>query len=53
LVHSDIQYPGTGGVSIIELVLAKATGAVNIITYSSDEKLKYVKEKYEVDHTIK
>lgn len=43
---------GTGGVSITGLVLAKAAGARTIITSSSDEKLKYVKEKYGVDHTI-
>ncbi|KAF1799861.1 hypothetical protein V8B55DRAFT_1393029 [Mucor lusitanicus] len=43
---------GTGGVSIISLILAKAAGAVTIITSSSDEKLKYVKEKWGVDHTI-
>lgn len=48
----DVQHPGTGGVSITGLVLAKAAGAVTIITSSSDEKLKYVKEKYGVDHTI-
>jgi NADPH:quinone reductase-like Zn-dependent oxidoreductase len=43
---------GTGGVSITALVLAKAAGAVTIITSSSDEKLAYVKEIYGVDHTI-
>ncbi|KAI8096440.1 putative zinc-type alcohol dehydrogenase-like protein [Halteromyces radiatus] len=43
---------GTGGVSITTLVLARAAGAVTIITSSSDEKLKYVKEKYGVDYTI-
>ncbi|GAN05827.1 nad-p-binding protein [Mucor ambiguus] len=43
---------GTGGVSITSLILAKAAGAVTIITSSSDEKLKYVKEKWGVDHTI-
>lgn len=36
---------GTGGVSITSLILARAAGAVTIITSSSDEKLKYVKEK--------
>lgn len=43
---------GTGGVSITTLILAKAAGAVTIITSSSDEKLKYVKEKWGVDYTI-
>ena len=43
---------GTGGVSITGLVLAKAAGATTIITSSSDEKLRLVKEKYGVDHTI-
>ncbi|TKX18216.1 zinc-type alcohol dehydrogenase-like protein 5 [Elsinoe australis] len=35
---------GTGGVSIIGVLLAKAAGARIIITSSSDEKLKIVKE---------
>ncbi|KAL7335864.1 hypothetical protein PS15p_201280 [Mucor circinelloides] len=43
---------GTGGVSITSLILARAAGAVTIITSSSDEKLKYVKEKWNVDYTI-
>lgn len=43
---------GTGGVSITGLVLAKAAGATTIITSSSDEKLRYIKEKYQVDHVI-
>jgi NADPH:quinone reductase-like Zn-dependent oxidoreductase len=43
---------GTGGVSMSALVLAKAAGAVTVITSGSDEKLKYVKEKYGVDYTI-
>lgn len=43
---------GTGGVSITCLILAKAAGAVTIITSSSDEKLKYVKEKWGVDYTV-
>ncbi|KAH7060680.1 hypothetical protein B0J12DRAFT_649719 [Macrophomina phaseolina] len=43
---------GTGGVSITGLILAKAAGATTIITSSSDDKLKYVREKYGVDHTI-
>lgn len=43
---------GTGGVSIIGLQIARAAGAVTIITSSSDEKLQYVKEKYGADYTI-
>ncbi|KAG7398762.1 hypothetical protein PHYBOEH_010505 [Phytophthora boehmeriae] len=43
---------GTGGVSIIGLQIAKAAGAVTIITSSSDEKLKFVKEQFGADHTI-
>lgn len=43
---------GTGGVSITALILAKAAGAITIITSSSDEKLKYVQEKYGVDHVV-
>lgn len=43
---------GTGGVSITALILARAAGAETIVTSSSDEKLKFVKEKYGVDHTI-
>ncbi|TIC69036.1 hypothetical protein E3Q02_01064 [Wallemia mellicola] len=44
--------PGTGGVSITGLILAKAAGASTIITSSSDDKLKYVKDKFGVDYTI-
>ncbi|KAJ5371421.1 Polyketide synthase enoylreductase [Penicillium cataractarum] len=47
-----VLFQGTGGVSITGLVLAKAAGATTIITSSSDEKLRYVKEKYQVDHVI-
>ncbi|KAL3447868.1 hypothetical protein BJX65DRAFT_295420 [Aspergillus insuetus] len=43
---------GTGGVSITGLILAKAAGAVTIVTSSSDEKLAYVKEKFGADYTI-
>jgi NADPH:quinone reductase-like Zn-dependent oxidoreductase len=43
---------GTGGVSITTLILARAAGAVTIITSSSDDKLKYVQEKYGADHVI-
>jgi NADPH:quinone reductase-like Zn-dependent oxidoreductase len=42
---------GTGDVSIIALILAKAAGATTIVNSPSDEKLKYVKQKYGV-HTI-
>lgn len=38
--------------SITGLVLAKAAGATTIITSSSDEKLRYVKENYQADHVI-
>jgi NADPH:quinone reductase-like Zn-dependent oxidoreductase len=34
------------------LLLAKAAGAITIITSSSDEKLKLAKEKYGAEHTI-
>lgn len=34
------------------LILAKAAGAVTIITSSSDDKLKMAKERYGADHTI-
>ncbi|KAK3706491.1 hypothetical protein LTR37_012701 [Vermiconidia calcicola] len=43
---------GTGGVSMTALMLARAAGAITIITSSSDEKLKLAKDKYGVDHTI-
>ena len=43
---------GTGGVSMTTLILAKAAGAITIITSSSDEKLKMAKEKYGADHLI-
>ncbi|KAJ5103379.1 Polyketide synthase enoylreductase, partial [Penicillium argentinense] len=47
-----VLFQGTGGVSITGLVLAKAAGARTIITSSSDDKLRYVKEKYHADHII-
>lgn len=47
-----VLFQGTGGVSMTGLMLAKAAGAVTIITSSSDHKLKMAKEKYGVDHTI-
>lgn len=43
---------GTGGVSITGLILAKAAGATTIITSSSDEKLRFVKENFHADHVI-
>lgn len=42
----------TGGVSLCGLLLARAAGCTTIITSSSDEKLKEIKEKYGVDYTI-
>ncbi|GMF29782.1 unnamed protein product [Phytophthora lilii] len=45
-------FSGTGGVSITGVQLAKAAGAITIVTSSSDEKLKFVKEKFGVDHVI-
>jgi NADPH:quinone reductase-like Zn-dependent oxidoreductase len=47
-----IKVSGTGGVSLVGLVLARAAGAITIITSSSDEKLEFVEEKYGVDHVI-
>ncbi|KAH7010313.1 hypothetical protein EDB80DRAFT_839584 [Ilyonectria destructans] len=47
-----VLFLGTGGVSITGLVLAKAAGAVTIITSSSDSKLKHVQEQYGADYTI-
>lgn len=43
---------GTGGVSIIALQIAKAAGAITIVTSSSDEKLEFVKNSYGVNYTI-
>ncbi|TVY87135.1 Zinc-type alcohol dehydrogenase-like protein [Lachnellula willkommii] len=43
---------GTGGVSMIALILAKAAGATTIITSSSDRKLELVKSRFGVDYTI-
>ncbi|KAK7747583.1 hypothetical protein SLS62_009082 [Diatrype stigma] len=43
---------GTGGVSIMTLIMARAAGATTIITSSSDEKLAYVKSTFGADHTI-
>ena len=47
-----VLFLGTGGVSMTGLLIAKAAGAVTIITSSSDEKLAYVKEKYGVDYGV-
>lgn len=47
-----VLFQGTGGVSMTGLMLARAAGAITIITSSSDDKLKMAKEKYGVDHTI-
>ncbi|CAO3656873.1 unnamed protein product [Mucor hiemalis] len=44
-----VLFLGTGGVSLMGLAIAKAAGATTIITSSSDEKIKYVKEKYGAD----
>jgi NADPH:quinone reductase-like Zn-dependent oxidoreductase len=43
---------GTGGTSMTALVLAKAAGAKTVVTSSSDEKLKFVKEKFNPDWCI-
>jgi NADPH:quinone reductase-like Zn-dependent oxidoreductase len=48
----SVLIQGTGGVSMIALQIAKAAGAVTIVTSSSDEKLQYVKSKYGADYTI-
>jgi NADPH:quinone reductase-like Zn-dependent oxidoreductase len=44
--------PGTGGTSMTALVLARAAGATTIVTSSSDEKLKFVKERFNPDWCI-
>lgn len=43
---------GTGGVSMTALILLKAFGSTVIVTSSSDDKLKFVQEKYGADHVI-
>ncbi|KAI9256427.1 hypothetical protein BDA99DRAFT_547831 [Phascolomyces articulosus] len=43
---------GTGGPSVTVLILARAAGEKAIITSSSDEKLRYIKDKYGVDFII-
>jgi len=47
-----VLFQGTGGVSMSGLVLAKAAGAVTIVTSSSDSKLEFVKQKYGADYVI-
>lgn len=47
-----VLFQGTGGVSMTGLMLAKAAGAVTIITSSSDEKLEMARSKYGADHLI-
>jgi len=47
-----VLFLGTGGVSITGLILAKAAGAVTIITSSSDDKLAQVRKTYGADYTI-
>ncbi|KAM0553143.1 hypothetical protein ACHAPJ_007430 [Fusarium lateritium] len=47
-----VLFLGTGGVSITGLILAKAAGAITIITSSSDNKLEHVKKTYGADHVI-
>ncbi|KAJ1957324.1 hypothetical protein GGI12_005056 [Dipsacomyces acuminosporus] len=47
-----ILLQGTGGVSIIGLILARAAGATTIITSSSDAKLEYAKNELGADYTI-
>jgi NADPH:quinone reductase-like Zn-dependent oxidoreductase len=47
-----ISFEGTGGVSVTGLILAKAAGAVTIITSSSDEKLAQVQKTYGADYAI-
>ena len=47
-----VLFQGTGGVSMTGLMIAKAAGAITIITSSSDDKLKMAKDKYGVDYTI-
>ena len=47
-----VLFQGTGGVSMTGVMLAKAAGAMTIITSSSDDKLKLATEKYGVDFTI-
>lgn len=52
LPGQTVLLQGTGGVSVTGLMLARAGGCTTIITSSSDEKLKIMKEKYGADYTI-
>jgi NADPH:quinone reductase-like Zn-dependent oxidoreductase len=52
LPGQSVLLQGTGGVSLCGLLLARAAGCTTIITSSSDDKLKELKEKYGVDYTI-
>ena len=52
LPGQTVLLQGTGGVSLTGLMLAKAGGCRTIITSSSDEKLREVKERYGADHVI-
>ncbi|KAI4605435.1 hypothetical protein J4E83_010633 [Alternaria metachromatica] len=47
-----VLFLGTGGVSITGLILARAAGAVTIITSSSDDKLAHVQKTYGADYTV-
>ncbi|KAG9185259.1 hypothetical protein G6011_07803 [Alternaria panax] len=47
-----VLFLDTGGVSMTGPILAKAAGAVTIITSSSDDKLAQVQKRYGVDYTI-
>ncbi|TMW59820.1 hypothetical protein Poli38472_004889 [Pythium oligandrum] len=47
-----VVFQGTGGVSIMGLQLAKAVGAITIVTSSSDDKLQFVKDTLGADHVI-
>ncbi|KAM5353728.1 hypothetical protein ACJ41O_000378 [Fusarium nematophilum] len=47
-----VLFLGTGGVSTTGLILAKAAGAMTIITSSSDSKLRHVQEAYGADFVI-
>ncbi|KAJ0413799.1 hypothetical protein BJY00DRAFT_321555 [Aspergillus carlsbadensis] len=52
IAGQSVLVQGTGGTSMTALVLAKAAGATTIVTSSSDEKLRVVKEKFNPDFCI-
>ncbi|KAJ5112794.1 hypothetical protein N7532_000839 [Penicillium argentinense] len=52
IAGQSVLVQGTGGTSMTGLVLAKAAGAITIVTSSSDEKLKTVKELFNPDYCI-